>query len=101
MDETQKNIKRLQDLVQEVLESDDSNFKEFLEERNRRNNFWATLKILRTEYQLHHPQFDAYEFEEWVSNKYGIQLNFVDNNIGGDYQVVDEKKYLIYLLKFQ
>jgi hypothetical protein len=101
MNDTQKNIKKLQDFVQEVLESDDANFKEFSEERDRRISFWTTLKLLRTEYQVTHYEFDAYDFEKWVEEHYGIKLNFVDGNIGGDYQVVDEKKYLVYVLKFK
>lgn len=101
MDDTEKNIKNLQGLVDKVLNSDEENLKLFLEERNRRNNFWATLKVLRTEFQVEHEQFDAYVFEDWVEKKYGIKLNFVEGGIGGDYRVVDEQKYLIYLLKFQ
>jgi hypothetical protein len=94
---TDNNIK----FINEMLKLDKENHDSFLEERARRNNFWNILKLLRTEYQIDHNQFDAYEFEEWVREQYGIQLNFVGGDIGGDYQVVDEKKYLIYLLKFQ
>ena len=100
---TTDNIKTINEMIDSALKLDKENHDSFLEERKRRNNFWSTLNLLRTEYQVNHPQFDAYEFEKWVTEKYGIKLNFVGphNHIGGDYQIVDEQKYLIYLLKFQ
>ncbi len=88
-------------MVDQILNSDEENLNLFLEERARRNNFWANLKLLRVEYQKANSVFDPYEFEEWITDNYGIKLNFVGSNIGGDYTILDEKKYIIYLLKFQ
>ena len=32
---------------------------------------------------------------------YGIKMNIVDGNITDGYRIMDEKKYLIFLLKYQ
>ena len=39
-------------------------------------------------------------FEDYMEEHYGIKLNLVDGNITDGYRIVDEKKYLIFLLKF-
>jgi hypothetical protein len=101
MDDNENYIKKMQSLVDSVIQADQEAIEAFHSDRKRRNGFWETLKILRVEYQTEHTDFDAYAFEEWMADKYGIQLNFVDGYLGGDYQVVDEKKYLVYVLKFK
>jgi hypothetical protein len=35
-----------------------------------------------------------------MEEHYGIKLNLVDGNITDGYRIVDEKKYLVFLLKF-
>jgi hypothetical protein len=101
MEDDEDYLKRVQSLVNAVMQSDQEALEAFHSDRKRRNDFWSILKKLRDEYQSENAQFDAYEFEEWITDKYGIQLNFVEGNIGGDYQIVDEQKYIVYLLKFQ
>jgi hypothetical protein len=44
--------------------------------------------------------FDAYEFEDYILSKYGVKMNIVNGNITDGYEVVDEKLYLIFLLKW-
>lgn len=67
----------------------------------KRGKFWLVLKEIRKEFVKEvSDNFDPYEFERYVKDKYGIQLNFVEGNIGGTYEVVDEHKHLIFLLKF-
>lgn len=83
------------------MEGDKEAIEAFHADRKRRNDFWETLKKLRKEFQSENLVYDAFKFEKWVVEKYGIQLNFVEGNIGGDYQIVDEQKHLVYLLKFQ
>jgi hypothetical protein len=46
-------------------------------------------------------EFDAYDFEDYLVGKYGLKMNIVNGNITDGYEIVDEKKYLIFLLKFQ
>ena len=85
------NIKPFQD-----YDDDDPN----IEQRTNRWKYWTALKTIRKEYMESKNQFDAYEFEDYLEKHYGIRMNLVNGNITDGYQVVDEKKFLIFLLKF-
>jgi hypothetical protein len=69
--------------------------------RKRRWDYWAALKLVRKEYMEQNREFDAYDFEDYLVSKYGVKMNIVNGNITDGYKIVDEKKYLIFLLKFQ
>jgi hypothetical protein len=79
------------------FDDDDPN----IEQRKRRWDYWAALKLIRKEYMADITSFDAYDFEDYIEANYGIKMNIVDGNITDGYKVMDEKKYLIFLLKFQ
>ena len=72
-----------------------------IEQRKKRWDYWAALKLVRKEYMLQNKEFDAYDFEDYLIGQYGIKMNIVNGNITDGYEIVDEKKYLIFLLKFQ
>jgi hypothetical protein len=74
-----------------------------IEFRKNRWNYWTALKEIRKEYMQDSTgvDFDAYEFEDYIESKYGIKMNMVDGNITDGYTVMDEKKYLIFLLKYR
>jgi hypothetical protein len=72
-----------------------------IEQRKKRWDYWAALKLVRKEYMLQNKEFDAYDFEDYLIGQYGIRMNIVNGNITDGYEIVDEKKYLIFLLKFQ
>ena len=69
--------------------------------RKRRWDYWAALKVVRKEYMEQNKEFDAYDFEDYLVGQYGLRMNIVGGNITDGYEIVDEKKYLIFLLKFQ
>jgi hypothetical protein len=73
--------------------------------RKRRWDYWAALKLVRKEYMADlkalDGQFDAFDFEDYIEENYGIKMNIVNGNITDGYKIMDEKKYLIFLLKFQ
>ena len=69
--------------------------------RKRRWDYWAALKLVRKEYMEQNREFDAYDFEDYLIGQYGVKMNIVNGNITDGYEIVDEKKYLIFLLKFQ
>jgi len=69
--------------------------------RKRRWDYWAALKLVRKEYMEQNREFDAYDFEDFLVGQYGLKMNIVNGNITDGYEIVDEKKYLIFLLKFQ
>jgi hypothetical protein len=78
-------------------DDDDSN----IEQRKKRWDYWAALKLVRKEYMEQNKDFDAYDFEDYLNGQYGVKMNIVNGNITDGYEIVDEKKYLIFLLKFQ
>ena len=74
-----------------------------IEQRKRRWDYWAALKKIRREYMQDAAtiDFDAHDFEDYIEANYGIKMNIVDGNITDGYKIMDEKKYLIFLLKYQ
>jgi hypothetical protein len=72
-----------------------------IEKRKNRWNYWEALKKVRREYMSQNNEFDAYDFEDYLIGQYGLKMNIVNGNITDGYEVIDEKKYLIFLLKFQ
>ena len=72
-----------------------------IEQRRNRWNYWEALKKVRKEYMAQNKEFDAYDFEDYLLGQYGVRMNIVNGNITDGYEIVDEKKYLIFLLKFQ
>ena len=72
-----------------------------IDRRKNRWNYWEALKKVRKEYMSQNKEFDAYDFEDYLVGQYGLKMNIVNGNITDGYEVVDEKKYLIFLLKFQ
>jgi hypothetical protein len=72
-----------------------------IERRKNRWNYWEALKKIRKEYMNQNKEFDAYDFEDYLVGQYGLKMNIVNGNITDGYEIVDEKKYLIFLLKFQ
>ena len=76
-----------------------------IERRKNRWNYWEALKKVRKEYmndlQSLDGQFDAYDFEDYLVENYGLKMNIVNGNITDGYEIVDEKKYLIFILKYQ
>ena len=76
-----------------------------IDRRKNRWNYWEALKKVRREYMLDIEQlggqFDAFDFEDYLIENYGLKMNIVNGNITDDYEIVDEKKYLIFILKYQ
>lgn len=72
-----------------------------IKQRRNRWNYWGALKQVRKEFMAQNKEFDAYDFEDYLIGQYGVKMNIVNGNITDGYEIVDEKKYLIFLLKFQ
>jgi hypothetical protein len=90
--ELMASIPKIQD-----FDDDDPN----IDQRRNRWNYWEALKKVRKEYMAQNKEFDAYDFEDYLLGQYGLRMNIVNGNITDGYEIVDEKKYLIFLLKFQ
>jgi len=72
-----------------------------IDRRKQRWAYWEALKKVRVEYMENKTNFDAYAFEDYLEKHYGIKLSIVNGNITDGYKIMDEKLYLIFLLKFQ
>lgn len=86
------------------MEADD--FTVLREQRKTRDRYWAMLYESRKEFRMLSEQarieYDvpSSAFFRYLKENYGLQVETVDGLITSDYSVVDEKKYLMFLMKF-
>lgn len=85
-------IKRFQD-----YEEDDPD----IEFRKNSWEFWNALKKCREEYHNEVKEFDGNGFTLWLKERYGINLQFFGSHITDKYEIVDEQKHLMFLLKYK
>lgn len=75
-----------------------------IEFRKKRWDYWGILKKVREEYlkdiQALHGQFDADDFSAYVERNYGLRMHIVDDKITDKFDIVDEKLYTFFLLKW-
>ena len=62
--------------------------------KRKRDEHWARLRNAWAECDL------SYKHRDWLEEKWGLRVHMADDMITDEYTVVDEKKYLMYLLKF-
>ena len=73
--------------------------------QQKRNEYWLMLKRARNEYYdlvAGVPDVDMTEndFYYYMQHNYGVRLNLVDGNIDASYQIVDEKKHMLFIMKY-
>jgi hypothetical protein len=75
---------------------------ETIERRRSRMEYWKSLKKLRLEFlnETETTEYDAIKFLAWVENRYGFRPKLFESYITDDLEIVDQKKYLMYLLKY-
>jgi len=71
-----------------------------LARRINRWKFWQSLKEIRKEFIEKNGQFDIENFDEYIQKTYGLRLLTVDGNITDGFDIIDEKLYTVYLLKY-
>ena len=77
-------------------DSDDPN----IDRRQARWDFWEVLKLLRKEYMKDQTQFCTEDFVHYVRNTHGFALELNATGITDNYIIVDEKKYIVFKLKY-
>lgn len=83
-----------------------SDFENLQEQRKKRNQYWAMLRSAKDEFYRLVGQsgmadyMDEGAFFYYLKQNYGLEVELIDGKIAGDYHIVNEKKYLLFLLKF-
>lgn len=76
------------------------------EQRKKRDQYWTMLRRAKLDFiKLTDQSGEYYPDEEgafyyYLRHNYGLQVELIDGKIAGEYAVVDEKKYLLFLMKF-
>jgi hypothetical protein len=76
------------------------------ERKTKRYRYWSMLRNAKDEFVRVTEQesidytTDPGAFYHYVKHHYGLQVETMDSRITSEYAVVDEKKYLLFLMKF-
>lgn len=74
---------------------------EKLQKRLSRWTYWNNLKTLMKEFEQETGSKDHREYLVWIEDKYGFRpIETSDGMMTDDLDVVDEKKFLVYILKY-
>lgn len=77
---------------------------EALDDRQRRNNYWARIRKARTAWEgaRHRPSKDSslLYFYNWLEAEYGVRVHTDGGYLTEHFTVTDEQKYALFLLKF-
>jgi hypothetical protein len=71
-----------------------------IDRRIARWDFFEVCKKLRKEYMKEQTEFHAEDFVEWVRSTYGFALELNATGITDNYIITDEKKYIVFKLKY-
>lgn len=72
--------------------------------KEKRMRYWSALKTAHTDYEQNE-NHGYYEptltgFRHWMESRWGVRVEIVDGNIGSNFTVVDEPKYVLFTLKY-
>ena len=70
-----------------------------LEDTQSRNRYWDMLGRARKDYYKDNPEVDTL-FRSYMIDTYGLEVMYRDGFIIDEHKIVDEKKYLMFLLKY-
>ena len=62
---------------------------------------WNAIKQARQDWLEIKDQVDLPAFPGWLQDKYGIKLIELDSGLSTSFDVVDESKYIMFLLKYK
>jgi hypothetical protein len=72
-----------------------------IEKRKNRWKYWTNLKNLKLEFREETGSRDHREYMKWLVDKYGFRpKENIEGMLSDDYEVLDEKKFLVYILKY-
>jgi predicted transcriptional regulator len=70
----------------------------------RRDNYWRMLRAAWADYQAAdhgpygEPNFASFNY--YMQKRYGMRVNMTAGNIDSSYQILDDKKHTLFLLKY-
>jgi hypothetical protein len=81
-----------------ILEADRS----LAEDRKKRDQYWRMLRSARHDFVgTGNSNTDPYAFSHYLQQNYGLRPELdAYSNYSNEYTVIDEKKYLLFLLKY-
>lgn len=72
--------------------------------KEKRNRYWARLRKAWEDYQVsdHGPygEPNLNSFKYFMEKHYGIRVNMVGGDIDSSYQIIDDSKHTLFLLKY-
>jgi hypothetical protein len=71
-----------------------------IEFRKNRWDYWNILRKIRAEAFADQPDIGQFDFSEYVEKNYGIKINMADGHITDKFDIVDEKLYTYFMLKW-
>lgn len=69
-------------------------------QKERRNRYWARLQRAFKDYQDRNDDATMSSFRYFMESQYGIRVNMVGTNIDSTYQIIDDSKHTLFLLKY-
>lgn len=69
-------------------------------QKERRNIYWRRLQSAFRDYQEKDETANMNSFKYWMESQYGLRVNMVGSNIDSTYQIIDESKHTMFLLKY-
>lgn len=74
------------------------------EDKARRNEYWRRLRAAWNDYQVSdlgpYGEPNLSSFKYFMERRYGLRVNMVGDNIDNSYQIIDEKKHALFVLKY-
>jgi hypothetical protein len=67
-----------------------------MDNKTTHTKYWANLINLKREFRCETGSRDHKEYMKWLANKYGFRPAA---NVQDGYEILDEKKFLVYILK--
>ena len=88
------------------LQAEES-FRKWDQERKlNRNRYWGMLRKAKDDFiklteqaSIEHEMGEG-AFYYYLQQNYGLKVELIDGKIGGEHAVVDEQKYLLFILKY-
>lgn len=70
------------------------------EQRLAKYGYWQKLRSAQQDYDREVGDFSTDKFNLWLRDRWGLEVEMVDGDYSPYYNVIDEKKYLLFNIKY-